>query len=70
MMEISPTGKPGTAPGGSGTDWLTACDSSACVKVMFDGDWVRIGHGDDSYLAFTQDEWTAFLAGAKAGRFG
>lgn len=71
-METSPITSPGTAPNGSGTDWvITKCESAHCVKVRenIDGT-VSIGSTTDTtILTITRGEWDAFVAGAQAGDF-
>lgn len=50
----------------------TRCGSSACVEVARDGgEWLIRDSKDSSspVLRFTEAEWTAFLAGARAGEF-
>jgi hypothetical protein len=56
------------------TGWTrsTFCSDSNCVEVGQDGDQVLMRdskHPDTAPLAFTRDEWAAFLEGAKAGEF-
>lgn len=72
MTETSPTGRPATAPGGSGTDgWITACESAHCVKVKFlaDGNVLVGSTQDPQVLNFTRAEWDAFASGVVAGEF-
>lgn len=71
MMETSPAGRPDTQPAGSGTDWITACESAHCIKVKFlESGSVLIGSTKEpGDLLFTRDEWDAFVEGAKAGDF-
>jgi hypothetical protein len=54
------------------------CDTSACVEVrrqrISDGDdltdvEVRWSVNPDRVLAFTEDEWRAFIEGVKNGEF-
>lgn len=53
--------------------WFTSpCEAGSCVEVASTGDGVAIRDSKDQagpILRFTQDEWVAFLAGAKAGEF-
>ena len=56
------------------TGWLRACSSSGnCVEVSFtDGGlvWVRDSANPfGEHLAFTADEWAAFIQGVRAGDF-
>jgi len=50
----------------------TSGDSS-CVEVAFADGWIGVRDtkaGDTSpVLAFTEDEWRAFLSGARSGEF-
>jgi hypothetical protein len=46
--------------------------SGSCVEVRFSGDHVHVRNSRDrsgAVLAFTTDEWDAFLAGARQGEF-
>jgi hypothetical protein len=49
------------------------CADKSCVEVAIAGDVVGLRDSKDSghgpVLAFTADEWTAFLAGARKGEF-
>jgi Domain of unknown function (DUF397) len=55
--------------------WMSSSFSFAngnCVEVARDGDTVHLRdskHPEDGTLAFTVDEWAAFLAGVHAGEF-
>ncbi len=54
--------------------WRTAKMSgeSNCVQVRSDNDMIVVGNSrfpDGPFLSYTQDEWTAFLDGAKKGEF-
>jgi hypothetical protein len=55
--------------------WITSrsCNNSACVQVAYlSGGMVAIRDSKDAGKAphlFDRDEWTAFLAGVKAGEF-
>jgi hypothetical protein len=54
--------------------WLTAgpCEAGSCVEVASSGDGVAMRDSKDKggpILRFTQNEWVAFLTGAKAGEF-
>jgi len=54
--------------------WLrgTPCEAGSCVEVasLEGGVAVRDSKDKDGpILQFTRDEWSAFLAGAKAGEF-
>ena len=75
MTEISPTGRPGMVPAGSGTkrgEWLKGCESAHCVEVLHTEDGqlslIRSTKQPD-ILTFTRDEWLAFQAGADLGEF-
>jgi Domain of unknown function (DUF397) len=49
-----------------------ACADAACVEVHTVADMVHVRDSknpDQPALAFTHDEWQAFLEGAKAGEF-
>jgi hypothetical protein len=71
MTETSPTGRPDTAPDGSGTDRIKACDTAACIQVKFlENGNVLIGSTEHVFtLNFTRAEWVAFAEGIKAGEF-
>lgn len=66
-------------PGPLSKDWRKASFSNGsggnnCVEVRRSGveDWVLVRNSKDpqgGVLAFTTDEWTAFLAGVGAGEF-
>ncbi|WP_243741639.1 DUF397 domain-containing protein [Actinomycetospora succinea] len=46
------------------------CSDGDCVGVAIDGDEVRVVDTKSSEaLQFTPAEWTAFVAGVKAGEF-
>jgi hypothetical protein len=54
--------------------WIVAdpCEGGSCVEVASAGDGVAIRDSKDKdgpMLRFTDQEWTAFLDGAKAGNF-
>jgi hypothetical protein len=54
--------------------WFRAgrCEAGSCVEVASSGDGVAMRDSKDQggpILRFTQDEWTAFLSGAKTGEF-
>lgn len=57
------------------SNWVRSsfCTDNACVEVSGDEvDQVLVRHSKDSQgpiLAFTADEWNAFIEGAKAGEF-
>ncbi len=59
----------------SGATWLTsrACNNSACVQVAhLPGGMVAIRDSKDTARAahfFDSTEWSAFVAGVKAGEF-
>jgi len=66
MSEYTP------APGN--LDWHVSrtCESSACVGVARDGEFILIGNTNDPRAPvsiFTAGEWREFLAGAKLGHF-
>ena len=53
-------------------EWIKACESAHCVTVMFTPEGtVLLGstNNPEIVLAFTMDEWTAFIKGAKLGEF-
>ncbi|WP_219416610.1 DUF397 domain-containing protein [Pseudonocardia nigra] len=68
---------PSTDPDFTGATWVKSSFSGGnngdCVEVAFvrDGVGVRDSkqHGRGPVLQFTPDEWTAFLAGVRAGEF-
>jgi hypothetical protein len=47
--------------------------SAGCVETKLDGDTIRVrdtkAKGAGLELAFTPDEWTAFIGGVKDGEF-
>lgn len=48
------------------------CGSAACVEVSHSGGEVLVRdskHPEQEPLVFTEDEWVAFLDGARAGEF-
>lgn len=48
------------------------CEQGACVEVALDAAGVLVRDGKDPdgpRLAFTREEWDAFVAGCKAGEF-
>ncbi|WP_244871270.1 DUF397 domain-containing protein [Catellatospora sp. IY07-71] len=47
------------------------CDTNACVEVGYGTDEVRVRRArtDGPAVAFSHEEWTAFLRSAKAGEF-
>lgn len=56
------------------TTWRTSSASggSECVEVAFDQDSVRVRSSQDrsgATLAFSAQEWAAFLAGVRGGEF-
>jgi len=59
----------------SGAKWLTsrACNNSACVQVAhLPGGIVAVRDSKDTAKAahfFDREEWSAFVAGVKAGEF-
>lgn len=60
---------------GEGLHWRRSsfCSHSACVEVarIEDGYLVRDSKNPaGAYLAFTHQEWAAFMEGVKAGDFG
>jgi hypothetical protein len=61
---------PGRA--GSATRVSSFCTGGACVGVVDGGETVEVVDTKNvggARLRFTSDEWTAFLAGVKAGEF-
>ncbi len=57
-------------------EWFTSSRSGSnggqCVEVRQDDEEIRVRDSKDRtgpVLAFTSDEWDAFVAGAKAGEF-
>ncbi|MFD6463657.1 DUF397 domain-containing protein [Streptomyces roseolus] len=71
------------SPGPAHTGWFTSSRSNngnQCVEVRFDGDAVLIRDSkyrrdpanrlaDEPILTVTPAEWSAFLAGVRAGEF-
>lgn len=54
--------------------WRIAKKSAGenCVQVKLDGDVIVVGSTrspDGPFLSYTNDEWAAFLDGAKKGEF-
>lgn len=49
----------------------THCATNACIEVAIQPDHVMIRDSKhpDHIIAFGRDDWTAFLAGVKAGEF-
>lgn len=50
----------------------TFCGESSCVEVVVRTDVVRVRDGKHTFghvLEFTTAEWSAFVAGVKAGEF-
>jgi hypothetical protein len=50
----------------------TYCGTNTCVEVSRTADGVLVRdsrHPQTAPLAFTTDEWTAFVSGVKAGEF-
>jgi hypothetical protein len=46
------------------------CSKGGCVYVARDGDHIHIAdHPGGPAMRFSIDEWTAFVAGVKAGEF-
>ncbi len=61
------TGQPTTA-------WRrsTYCGSAACVEIAQQDGQILVRDSKDpnsAVLAFTQDEWSAFISGVNAGEF-
>lgn len=54
-------------------DWASSsrCEANKCVEVQMLGDviLVRPSTHPELQIAFTPDEWEAFIAGVKAGEF-
>ncbi len=54
-------------------EWRTGsfCDSGACVEVGFGPDqiYLRNAGSEEPVLAFSHEEWTAFLRSAGTGEF-
>jgi hypothetical protein len=55
-------------------NWLVArsCESGGCVGVARQGEFIVIGNTinpNSPVSRFTQQEWTAFVAGVKLGDF-
>lgn len=54
--------------------WRVArkCDGGACVRVAAHGDKIVIGsskHLDGPVIAYSRDEWAAFVQGIREGDF-
>ena len=51
--------------------WLRACDTSACVEVLNDGDRVLVRSTTmrEHVLDLTRQEWVEFIDGVKRGVF-
>jgi hypothetical protein len=54
--------------------WRTSskCSNGSCVEVAFDGESVLVRNSqrpEGPEVAYTPQEWTDFLAGAKNGEF-
>lgn len=49
----------------------SACGHTACVEVQFERAVVRVRNSQrpDQMVEFTNDEWAAFMRGARAGEF-
>lgn len=51
----------------------SGCGDKSCVEIAIAGDVIGIRDSKDNgrgpVLAFTQDEWKAFLGGARKGEF-
>ncbi len=49
----------------------SACGHTACVEVQFERAVVRVRNSQrpDQTVEFTNDEWAAFMRGARAGEF-
>lgn len=51
----------------------SGCADKSCVEVAITGDTIGLRDSKDNgtgpVLAFTADEWSAFLAGAQQGEF-
>lgn len=55
-------------------EWRTSrrCDSNTCVEMASVGGAVAMRDGKDpngAVLIFSRDDWTAFVAGVRAGEF-
>lgn len=51
-------------------EWIKACDTNACVKVLLGYQNVLVaGDGTPDILEFTHPEWAEFVEGVKAGKF-
>ena len=47
-------------------------ESGQCVEVAITAEWVALRHSynpSGPVLAFTQEEWTAFVGGVRLGEF-
>ena len=54
--------------------WRVArkCNGGACVRVAAHGDEIVIGsskHPDEPVIAYSRDEWAAFVEGVRQGDF-
>lgn len=50
--------------------WVSACESAHCIRVRFNKDGsVDLGHGNDSYLTFSMQEWDTFTEAVVEGEF-
>lgn len=51
--------------------WRRACDTSACAEVLNDGDRVLVRNSvrPMPVVEFTREEWAAFVAAVKRGKF-
>ncbi|MEV4326652.1 DUF397 domain-containing protein [Microbispora rosea] len=53
--------------------WRRVCSNGNCVEVALQDGWVGVRDGKQGdggpVLAFTAEEWHAFLQGVKAGAF-
>lgn len=45
------------------------CADGSCVEVDICPNVVYVGNDNSEYIAFTREEWAAFIAGVKAGEF-
>lgn len=52
-------------------EWITPCDSGACVKVRFptDGGALVASTEEPGDLFFKNEEWAAFIDAVKAGKY-
>lgn len=60
--------------GGDGGNWRRSpfCATAECVEVVAEQGEVRVRDSKNTLqapLVFTTDEWSAFVAGVKAGEF-